>query len=404
MAPINIVVVVAALLTAGVLLSKPMRASATWRATMTPLASIIGSGFLVVGPLLAQTIGREAIWGMLGLTVAAYGIGEVIRFNIAELEPKEEGHKAGKLPMVLEKSSDWALTFAYMVSVGYYATLLGAFFLSGVGVGNDSAARLITTAVLVFIGWFGWHKGLKALENLEVGTVALNMAAIAALIVGLAYGNTQQAIAGTWEVTLPSIGIGREQLQVLLGLLVLVQGFETSRYLGDEYDAPTRIRTMRYAQLLSMGIYVVFIGLATVYFDPSMPTDGGETAILGVCAKVALVLPALISLSAVTASFSASVADTSGGGGLLKDLTSGRIIPAHGYGVICGVALGLVWTMDVYALISYASKAFAFYYALQCVLGCWFGWRKRRWFIVMLSGVCVIMCLAVVFFGIAAEG
>ncbi|MEK9751843.1 MAG: hypothetical protein VW338_01335 [Rhodospirillaceae bacterium] len=29
------------------------------------------------------------------------------------------------------------------------------------------------------------------------------------------------------------------------GLIVTVQGFETSRYLGDEYDATTRNRSMR---------------------------------------------------------------------------------------------------------------------------------------------------------------
>ena len=34
--------------------------SDTWRATVTPLASIIGSGFLISGPLLAKEFGSAA--------------------------------------------------------------------------------------------------------------------------------------------------------------------------------------------------------------------------------------------------------------------------------------------------------------------------------------------------------
>jgi hypothetical protein len=52
----------------------------------------------------------------------------------------------------------------------------------------------------------------------------------------------------------------------LLGLIILVQGFETSRNLGAHYDGPTRIATKRYAQLLSSGIYFLFILLITPLF------------------------------------------------------------------------------------------------------------------------------------------
>ena len=34
-----------------------MAASSSWRATVTPLASIMGSGFLVSAPLLAMAVG-----------------------------------------------------------------------------------------------------------------------------------------------------------------------------------------------------------------------------------------------------------------------------------------------------------------------------------------------------------
>jgi len=37
-----------------------LRNSDDWRATVTPLASIIGSGFLVVAPLLGYAVGSSA--------------------------------------------------------------------------------------------------------------------------------------------------------------------------------------------------------------------------------------------------------------------------------------------------------------------------------------------------------
>jgi hypothetical protein len=48
-------------LAAGVVLLMPRVAGIkTWRATMTPLASIIGSGFLVLGPILDSSYGKYA--------------------------------------------------------------------------------------------------------------------------------------------------------------------------------------------------------------------------------------------------------------------------------------------------------------------------------------------------------
>jgi hypothetical protein len=55
----NIVILCVALLAATILLSKRIRTSRSWIATVTPLASIIGSGFLVVVPLLGRA---EGLW------------------------------------------------------------------------------------------------------------------------------------------------------------------------------------------------------------------------------------------------------------------------------------------------------------------------------------------------------
>ena len=64
----------------------PFARSDGWRATVTPLASIIGSGFLICGPLLAREFGSAAIFAMGLLLVIAYAAGWVIRFNITHVE------------------------------------------------------------------------------------------------------------------------------------------------------------------------------------------------------------------------------------------------------------------------------------------------------------------------------
>ena len=84
-------------------------------------------------------------------------------------------------------------------------------------------------------------------------------------------------------------------LRVVLGLLIVVQGFETSRYLGDAHPAEQRIATMRRAQLVSAGIYLAFIGLATVLFHDGLGTD--VTAIIAMARPVALVLPILLAVA-----------------------------------------------------------------------------------------------------------
>jgi hypothetical protein len=59
---LNAVIIVVALLLAGYLaFSKHLAASSNWKATVTPLASIMGSGFLVSAPLLGGIVGNLAV-------------------------------------------------------------------------------------------------------------------------------------------------------------------------------------------------------------------------------------------------------------------------------------------------------------------------------------------------------
>lgn len=91
-----------------------------------------------------------------------------------------------------------------------------------------------------------------------------------------------------------------------------------------------------------------------------------ETGIIDLSSQVAFTLPLLLVLGAAMSQFSAAVADTVGSGGLVEEVTGGRIHRRWTYAGAVGLALMLLWTVDIFSVISSASRAFALYYAIQC--------------------------------------
>ena len=371
----DVVLVIVALLAAMLLLSKKVRDYRAWRATVTPLASIIGSGFLVIVPLLGNAVGAYAPLAMLLVVVVAYVIGAAIRFNIRYAEPLIDAAGAPNQPAPktlltkLDYSADVALGFAYFISVTFYLRLLASFVLRGAGDNRVLLEQVLTTAILVFIGAAGWLRGLGFLERLEEYSVSVKLAIIAALIVGWSVHDVTQW--GTVNVAaLRPNGLSVWHVtRLLAGVLIVVQGFETSRYLGDEYDAQLRAATMARAQLLSGVIYVAFVALAVPSFG-LLSARVDETAIITLSKSVASVLPAMLVVAAVMSQLSAAVADTVGSGGLFAQTVAKRFgWPAKvGYVLVATVGVVLVWTANIFVLVSLASRAFAIYYALQCLV------------------------------------
>jgi hypothetical protein len=396
---LNVIIVAVSLIVGGYLaFSKRLAASKSWKATVTPLASIMGSGFLVSAPLLASIVGNLAVVCMAILLVLAYMVGGAIRFNIRHFEPIE---KDGEGPaQIVAFLSRIVLVGAYFVTVTYYLELLAAFLLKAVDVHSQVAANLITCVFLLVIGGIGMLRGLSELEVVEKYAVSFNLGMIAALLLSLAVYNVHTLAGGKW--TLPSISsdIDFHDLRVLLGLLIVVQGFETSRYLGDEHPPDQRIATMRAAQWISTVIYLVFISLATVLFHEGFGAD--VTAIIDMTKPVAVVLPALIAVAAMSSQFSAAVADNEGASGLIEEITQRRVPIRYAYLLILLVTVVLAWSANVNEIIAYASRAFALYYALQCAVAWLVAWqlgpRRRKLQLVMFS------CLTVICFLVFALG
>ena len=377
-----------------------------WRATVTPLASIIGSGFLIAAPLLVAEFGSAAIWAMMLLLLVAFALGHVVRFNIRFAEPNLSQDSPDRGLVLIERISDAALTFAYMVSVAFYLALLGAFVLKGLGLENGTAAKWITTGLLAAIGGLGLRGGLRAMESVETPVVGLKLVIIAGLCAALFAG---MFVAGPGELSWPdSLGFGGDGVAIILGMLIITQGFETSRYLGVEFDAATRVRTMRNAQLIASGIYLLFLVLVAPYLV-NIEGGGSVTALVDVAGGMAFGLAAAVTIAAGASQFTAAVADSIASTGLMREMSHGWITERRAYLLLVPVAMSIVWLTDVTELISYASRAFAIYYSLQCGVAMQtilsgredIDLRKLR---LIVYGALGLIAFAAALFGLPVEG
>ncbi len=387
-------------LAAALLVWPRLSHSMGWRAMITPLASIIGSGFLVLGPILNASYGKYAPLVMLGLCGVAYLFGHAIRFNIAIIA---QDAPRPRLVRKLETVASWMLSFAYVISVAYYLNLLGAFGMRLTPFDSPTNARILTTVVFIVILLIGWTRGFLALERLEQFSVGVKLAIIMGLLAGMVFYFADRASQDALLLNPPTL-TGWPALTLAFGLLITVQGFETSRYLGDTYSAPTRILSMKRAQWFSTLIYIVYILLLAYVFAPDA-LDLSETAIIDMMQIVAPILPVLLIIAALSAQFSAAIADTGGAGGLIEELTSNRLQPRHAYAVLVAFGLMLTWVVDVFQIIAYASRAFALYYGVQAAIAALTAaksahHRNTRW----LFGLLALFGLAIAVLGRAVEG
>ena len=370
---ISILFVITALALLALLLFAPFVRGNMWRATVTPLASIIGSGFLVSAPLLGREFGGYAAPAMVVLIVLACLLGWAIRYNIRVVEPLlAEG--SNKTVNSIEKLSHVVLAFAYFISVAYYLSLLGNFVLEAASIQNATIANGIAMALLVFIGFLGLSGGAQKVAAIERYATALNLAVIGAMLVALAAYSIGLIGAGQ-SVAPPPGKMSMGSLPVLLGLLIVVQGFETTRFTGEDFDADTRQRAMLIAQLVSGAIYIIFFILLSPLLG-ELSKGSGVAAIITVSAVVTALLPLSLTVAAAASQFSASIADSLGEAGLVSDLTGGHIDQRHAYPLMALVGIGILSTLDVNGVIALASRAFALFYSLQCLVA-WQAARKR---------------------------
>ena len=147
---ITFIALACALLVTGFLTFGRFARSESWRATVTPLASIIGSGFLICGPILAREFGRAAILAEAVLLLIAYAAGAVIRFNIVHVENYLASAQRNDPIAWLARVTQGVLAIAYAISVAYYLKLLAEFLLKPFDP-DPSLHMLVSNAIVTII-------------------------------------------------------------------------------------------------------------------------------------------------------------------------------------------------------------------------------------------------------------
>ncbi|WP_230206945.1 hypothetical protein [Novosphingobium sp. Gsoil 351] len=378
--------------------------SESWRATVTPLASIIGSGFLICGPILAREFGQAAILAEAVLLAIAYAAGAVIRFNIVHVESYLERATLHDPVAWLARITQAVLAIAYAISVAYYLKLLAEFLLKPISIGPAShslVSNALVTLILFGIVALAFGSGLRRVEHLAHGTVSLKIGIIAGMLAGLACW----WLTNTASDPLPPAKIGWNSIPLLLGLVITVQGFETSRYLGQSYSQDLRIRTMRHAQWLASGIYLAFLALLTPFLGRAADAEG-VAGILDIMTLVAPALGIFVLIGALASQLSAAVADSIGSGGLLSEVTQKKLSVRAAFALAAGLAVAVVWLTDPFEVVAISSRAFALYYAFQCVLAFMVARKTDVATPTRLAGFAIVgaICLVATLVGAPAEG
>ncbi|MDQ7019550.1 MAG: hypothetical protein Q9M33_10310 [Robiginitomaculum sp.] len=336
-------------------------------AMSTPLASIFGSGFLVVVPILASAVGPYAVFAMIGVSIVAFMVGSIVRHNILCAEPALIlGSR--RLTVGVERLSDFALVAAYTVSICLYIHILSTFLLGGLNQDTPFNKSLLTTLIIGSITIIGLFGGLKPLENLERWALYVTILILAVLLIMFAIYDGKQLLAqGYFTVpAMPKRSLW-EIATIVAGTLIVVQGFETTRYLGEHFDSPTRIRASRWSQYFSLSIYVLFVALA----QPILPVLNGQyedNSLITLAATAAVFLPLPLIIAAVLSQFSAAVADALAAVSNIQEASKQRFNIRWGYVLVGGSAMALSWYGSTFQVITLASRAFAFYYLLQCMV------------------------------------
>ena len=346
---------------------KPLFSRGVLVASVTPLASIFGSGFLIIVPVLERTLGALAIVGVIGVCALIWLVGTAIRHNVATVEPLAENGQLDAGTKRLEQASDVVIVVAYVISVALYLRIMSQYVIDFAFAGSDAAERGLASAAVLTIIAIGITRGFKGLDLIERLALAAVLTLTTVLGAALFFNDAGDLLGSGLEFPpVPDRGLV-EILLVLGGVVITVQGFETVRYLTDEYDRETRIWACRLSQLVSASIYIAFIAVATPVMGLGT-SDGADETLLDITSRVVPLLSLPLVIAAVLSQFSAATADTVAADGNLRNLFSKAMRGWRSFAVTGAGAILLIWIAPTFTIIAIASRAFAAYYALQCVV------------------------------------
>ena len=226
----------------------------------------------------------------------------------------------------------------------------------------------MTTGIIAVVMVIGLTRGLDTLGVLEKWALYITLFIIVLLILGFShYDWTAWQSASGIILARAQTHTPWERLTIVAGTLIVVQGFETTRYLGQQYDASVRVSASRWSQIISTCVYIVFVAVAmpVVYTLHGQYNDNSLIKLAGTASSL-LVAPLVI--AAALSQFSAAVADSLAATGNMQEMTQNHLKARWGIVLVGGGAIALTWSANTLEIIAIASRAFAFYYLLQCLV------------------------------------
>jgi hypothetical protein len=390
----SVVALLALAVLAGLLYRPKVQESLTYKAIVVPLGEIMDVGFIVFSPIIIVLFGYHATWAMAGLCVLAILTGFAVSYNIEHYEPllgkPDPLHAWNSIAL-------WALIAASVVNVGYYAQLLMTLVWLPLDLYSPGLVTATAALLLLALTIYGFAKGLMALNDMGNRTTAFNLSAIGAILVAFATYNVQLLVGGDFQRPDLDPPVDDEAFRKLLGLFVLVQGFESSRYIGAYFSARKRVETMRAAQYISSVVYVLFVALSLVLFTTTAVPDN-VTAIFEVSEQVSVFLPFLIMVAAVGSQLSAIVNDTETRTEMLAQQLGDRLPRRWTFPLFLVPAILVVLLTDVTSVVALASRIFAVYFLSQALIAGRLAWRGRRWaWVFFFAGIALAMAMVAVF-------
>lgn len=382
-----------------VLYSRRIQESEYYQALVVPLANIMDIGFVIMTPIIVSIAGLESPLTMLGLYLLGYAMGWVMRYNIRLFEPVsgERGLLRG-----MSRIGQWALIVASAVNVAYYMQVMGAAILFPFDVSNSATVEtVIAVGTLVILGLVGFMFGLDKLNAAGGRTTAFNLAAVTAIVVGFIVYNVVVAVQGNWSIPDYNPPLTTDGFRQILGFFALAQGFEASRYLTAEYGAELRIKTMRTAQIIATVAAVLFPASALLLFAQVRPQPDAA-AVAQIAQAASPVLLWLIVLLAVGSEASATINALASRSDVMVLVSDQRIARRYTFPLLATGSILIVLVTDVLSAVAAASRVFATFYVVQCLIALVLARRHKQW----RSGVAIALVgigmAAVAVFGISS--
>jgi hypothetical protein len=302
---------------------------------------------------------------MAAVCLLAWTVGIAIRHNVATIEPLVRDGRLDQMTGRIERASDIVIIGAYMISVALYARILAQFVVGYVSPASGNAERWLGMSVIALITVVGLVRGLSGLETLERISLAAVLVLVFAISAAFAHKDVLQLEHGGLHTPPVPHNSLVSVLLVLGGMLITVQGFETVRY-QPQIDRRARIAGCSLSQLVSSLVYVLLVVLATPLMGLGT-TSGTDATLLELVKRVAPALALPLVLCAVLSQLSAATADTEAGVGNLRTVHWAPLKGRLPYALIGAVSTILAATLATSVIIVVASRAFAAYYALQCI-------------------------------------